>query len=134
MKGKKIKLTEILKMVEFDYVINNDGTVSLVDKLGANLGGIESEIFKINENFALAIVDRLTVYIEDYIIDEYTGVLREECNQQADKFDAYVDLLEKMKKYPDIFSEHDLRLLAALDNPYELIDVSDIIKNSKISK
>ena len=41
MTDGKIKLTEILEIVEFDYIINDDGTVSLVDQLGANLGGIE---------------------------------------------------------------------------------------------
>ena len=51
-----------------------------------------------------------------------------ECNEQADKFDAYLNLLEKMKKYPDVFSEYDLKLLAALDYPSKLMDVSDILQ------
>ena len=36
----KIKLSTLLESVEFDYVINDDNTLSLVDLLGAILGNI----------------------------------------------------------------------------------------------
>ncbi len=134
MTKEKIKLTEILEMVEFDYVINNDGTLSLHDQLGANLGGIEDETFEINKDLAMLVVDRLSIYIEDYITDGYTETLRIECNEQADKSNTYIDLLKKMKKYPEKFSDGCIRIIEALDRPNELIDVSEIIENSKITK
>lgn len=134
MTEEKIKLTEILDMVEFDYVINNDGTLSLHDQLGANLGDIESDTFEINKNIATLIVDRLSIYIEDYITDGYAETLKIECNEQADKSDCYANLLEKMRKYPDKFGEGCIRIIEALDRPNELLDISEIIENSKITK
>ena len=48
MNNKKIDIIDILDTVEFTYKINKNGTVSLVDELGANLGNIESDEFVIN--------------------------------------------------------------------------------------
>ena len=131
-KNKKIDILEILNSVEFTYKINKNGTVSLVDKLGVNLGDIESDEFTINNNLAMALIDRLSIYIEDYITDGYAETLSVECNEQADKSDSYLELLNKMKKYPDIFDEDCLNLIKALDNPDEFIDVSAIINSSKL--
>ena len=132
MNNKKIDIIDILDTVEFTYKINKNGTVSLVDKLGANLGNIESDEFTINNNLAMAIIDRLSIYIEDYITDGYANTLIEECKEHADKLDSYLDLLNKMKKYPDIFDEDCLNLMNALDNPNGFIDVSAIINSSKL--
>lgn len=130
----KITLLDILDIVEFGYVINNDGTLSLQDQLGANLGNIEEDKFEIDENLAINVVDRLTIYIEDYITDFYAEALREEFNEEAHKFDSYNDLYEKIKKYPNRFSNRDLMILQALDRPSKNIDISEVIKNSKITK
>ena len=100
--------------------------------MGANLGNIESDEFTINNNLAIALIDRLSIYIEDYITDGYANTLMEECKEHADKSDSYLDLLNKMKKYPDIFDEDCLNLINALDNPNEFIDVSAIINSSKL--
>ena len=132
MNNKKIDILEILDIVEFTYKINENNTVSLVDQLGANLGNIESDEFTINDNLAIALIDRLSIYIEDYITDGYANTLMEECKEHADKSDSYLELLNKMKKYPDIFNEDCLNLIKALDNPNEFIDVSAIINSSKL--
>ena len=134
MATEKIKLTEILDMVEFDYIINNNGTLSLHDQLGANLGGIEDDTFKIDKNLAISVVDRLSIYIEDYITEGYAETLTKECNEKASKYDAYIDLLTKMKKYPKKFQEGCIKIMEALDKPTELLDISDIIESSKITK
>ena len=131
---EKIKLTEILDMVEFDYIINNDGTLSLNDQLGANLGGIEDDTFEIDKNLAMSVVDRLSIYIEDYITEGYAETLTAECNEKASKYDTYVYLLEKMKKYPDKFHDDCIRIIEALDRPNELLDISDILESTKITK
>lgn len=132
MSNKKIDILEILNTVEFTYKINKNGTISLVDKLGVNLGDIESDEFIINNNLAMALIDRLSMYIEDYITDDYANTLIEECKEHADKSDSYLELLNKMKKYPNIFDEGCLNLINALDNPNEFIDVSAIINSSKL--
>lgn len=129
---KKIDIIEILNTVEFTYKINKNGTVSLVDELGVNLGDIESDEFTINNNLAMALIDRLSIYIEDYITAGYADTLIEECKEHADKSDSYLELLNKMKKYPDIFDEDCLDLMNALDNPNKFIDVSEIINSIKL--
>ena len=131
MNNKKIDILDILDIVEFTYKINKNGTVSLVDKLGANLGNIESDEFTINNNLAMAIIDRLSTYIEDYITDDYANTLIEECKEHADKSEPYLDLLNKMKKYPKVFDNNCLNLINALDNPTEFIDVSAITNRNK---
>lgn len=131
-KNKKIDILEILDTVEFTYKINKNGTVSLVDELGANLGNIESDEFTINDNLAIALIDRLSIYIEDYITEGYANTLIEECSECADKSDTYLELLNKMKKYPKVFDSDCLDLINALDNPNEFIDVSAIINSSKL--
>ena len=131
MNNKKIDIIDILDTVEFTYKINKNGTVSLVDELGANLGNIESDEFTINNNLAIAIIDRLSMYIEDYITDGYANTLIEECKEHADKSEPYLDLLNKMKKYPKVFDNNCLNLINALDNPTEFIDVSAIINRNK---
>ena len=132
MNNKKIDILDIFDIVEFTYKINKNGTVSLVDELGANLGNIESDEFTINNNLAMAIIDRLSIYIEDYIIDDYANTLTEKCKEHTDKSEPYLDLLNKMKKYPKVFDEDCLNLINALDNPNEFIDVSAIINSSKL--
>ena len=132
MNNKKIDILEILDTVEFTYKINKNGTVSLVDQLGVNLGNIEGDEFTINNNLAIALIDRLSIYIEDYITEGYANTLIEECKEHADKSDSYLELLNKMKKYPNIFDEDCLNLINALDNPNEFIDVSVIINSSKL--
>ena len=132
MSNKKIDILEILDTVEFTYKINENGTVSLVDQLRVNLGNIEGEEFAINDNLAVALVDRLSIYIEDYITEGYANTLIEECNEHADKSDSYLELLNKMKKYPDVFDEDCLDLMNALDYPSKFIDISAIVNSSKL--
>ena len=132
MSNKKIDILEILDTVEFTYKINENGTVSLVDQLRVNLGNIEGEEFAINDNLAMALVDRLSIYIEDYITEGYANTLIEECNEHADKSDSYLELLNKMKKYPDVFDEDCLDLMNALDYPSKFIDISAIVNSSKL--
>ena len=132
MNNGKIDIIEILNTVEFTYKINKNGTLSLVDQLGANLGNIEGDEFVINNNLAMVIIDRLSIYIEDYITEGYANTLTEECKEHADKSDSYLDLLNKMKKYPKVFDEDCLNLINALDNPNKFIDISAIINSSKL--
>ena len=85
---EKIKLSTLLESVEFDYVINNDNTLSLVDLLGANLGNIESDSFTINNDLATLVIDRLEIYINDYYIADIVETLNT-CNETASSTDSY---------------------------------------------
>lgn len=54
---------EMLEWYEFDLEVSPEG-LHLVDLQGANLGGIEEEVFADLKE----VVDRLSTYHEDYII------------------------------------------------------------------
>ncbi|MCD7740501.1 MAG: hypothetical protein LUH11_04045 [Candidatus Gastranaerophilales bacterium] len=128
---EKIKLTEILYDLEFQYLINEDDSLSLLDLQGANLADIESETFEINENLAMILVDRLDNYIYDYYLNGYIDTLINECNEDV-KDSNYEDILAKMKMYPEKF-KGCLNLMEAFVNP-NLFDISEIIESSKITK
>ncbi len=117
--------------LEFQYFINEDNTLSLLDLQGANLADIESETFKIDENLATALIDRLENYIYDYYINGYIDTLREECGEDV-KSTNFEDILDKMKMYPDKFGEC-IDLIEAFVNP-NLFDISEIIESKKITK
>lgn len=112
---EKIKLTEILYDLDFEYVINKDNSLSLIDLQGANLGNIESEKFPINNNLAMLLIDRLDTYIYDYYINGYIDTLRHECNEDV-KGSDFEDILEKMKLHPDKF-EGCINLMECFVNP-----------------
>lgn len=57
-----MNLREFLEEFDFDYKVNSDGSLSLIDITGVNLGDIESERFSKPSE----IVDRLSMYIADY--------------------------------------------------------------------
>nr|DAI37233.1 MAG TPA: TFIIB Transcription factor zinc-finger [Caudoviricetes sp.] len=127
----KIKLSTLLESVEFDYVINDDNTLSLVDLLGANLGNIEGDIFEIDKNLASDLIERLERYIHDYFVEGYVNTLQEECNEIADRYN-YSDVYDKMKKYPDKF-EGCIELMEAIINP-DLVDISEILEEKEITE
>ena len=129
--SEKIKLTTILEEIDFDYVINENNTFSLVDLQHANLGNIENEEFKIDDKFASNVINRINTYILDNYINGYINTLLEECNEEVDKFD-FEDILKKMKKHPKVFNGC-IEAMKAFINP-KLFDISDIIENSKMIK
>ncbi len=131
MKKEKIELTEILNDLDFQYLINDDNTLSLKDLQGANLGNIESETFIVNDNIANLLIDRLDNYIYDFYINGYLDTLRHECQEDV-KGSNFEDILEKMKKHSDIF-EGCIDLMEAFANP-NLFDISEIIESSQITK
>lgn len=56
---------EIMDIIEFDLIVNQDCTLSVIDKQEANLGDIESKIFN---NFN-QLIEGLSTYINDYIVN-----------------------------------------------------------------
>ena len=121
-----LKLSNILEIIEFEYIINNDNTLSLKDQLKANLNHIENEKFIINKNIATTIIDRLDIYIQDYIIDDYIEILNKECNENLTNQISYQELLEKIQKYPDKFHQDDYQIMKALNEPDKFIDISEV--------
>ena len=100
-----ITLEEFLADIEFDYKINDDHTISLIDMLQANLANIEEEKFDIWEGLPEALVDRLDTYIYDYHINGIEETLRHDCQYQEDIYPYDEKLIPAMKKFPEIFDE-----------------------------
>lgn len=59
------KVLELLDLYEFDLMYNTDGTLSVIDRQRANLGGIEEDTF----NTLAEVLDRMDAYHNDYIVN-----------------------------------------------------------------
>ena len=64
---------EFLSITEFRLLKHKDGTFSLEDQQCANLGDIEDDRFA----SASEILDRMDVYIQDYLIEDIEDALDE---------------------------------------------------------
>lgn len=65
---------EFLSITEFRLLKHKDGTFSLEDQQCANLGDIEDDRFA----SASEILDRMDIYIQDYLIEDIEDALDEE--------------------------------------------------------
>ena len=65
---------EFLALTEFLLLKHKDGTFSLEDRQGANLGDIEDDRFET----ASEVLDRMDVYIQDYLVVDIEDALDEE--------------------------------------------------------
>lgn len=82
-------ISELLELYEFEIIVNDDLTLSLIDLQGGNLGNIESEKFN---NFD-DIIERLEIYHYDYIVRS----LEEEYNINESDFDTWEDMYNWFK-------------------------------------
>jgi len=69
-------LSDFLNFFDFDYAVVN-GQIRLIDTQGANLGGIDQDRFDFTSQGKSALVDRLEIYINDYIVTELVEKLEE---------------------------------------------------------
>ena len=128
MKNKYEKLfDEFLDLTEFilvrhqnDYNKYTDeyGHWSLIDSQGANLGDIESDRFK----NARDILDRMDIYIHDYIIEDL-----EDCLDEAG-YDYYTGNYQGLIEYcRDKLSENkwDLDVLDMICNHFDEISLEN---------
>ena len=119
-----ITLKEFLFELEFDYVVNNDNTISLIDLLQANLGNIENEKFEIHKGLPEALVDRLDTYIYDYHISGIEDTLRHDCQYKDDIYPYDEKLIPAMKKYPNTFDNDLIQFIE--DIVKANIDISEL--------
>lgn len=94
----KIDIREFLDVLDFDLVWTNSHC-KLVDLQGVNIGGIEDEIYRIDEYTFANLVDRLDMYITDYLIDDFSDNLDFDCSFYSYKELYY--LAKKIKSKPD---------------------------------
>jgi hypothetical protein len=119
-----ITLKDFLYELEFDYKLNDDNTISLIDLLQANLGNIETETFEIWEGLPEALVDRLDTYIYDYHISGIEDTLRHDCQYKDDIYPYDEKLIPAMKQYPDIFDNDLIQFIT--DIVKANIDISEL--------
>ena len=119
-----ITLGEYLGSLDFDYKINKNNTISLIDLQGANLAGIESEEYEINDNLAMILSDRLSVYEEDYFFNGIVECLQKDFDYDGELYPYDTFLLPEMKKHPDYFSKNYISFIEDVIN-YD-IDISEI--------
>lgn len=127
-----IPLREFLYDLEFDFKINKDNTISLIDLQGANLANIEEEKFGISEKLGMQIVDRLDTYIYDYHIAGIEDTLYHECQYKDDIYPYDEKLIPAMKLYPDTF---DIGLINYIEDIVKgNINLAEVIHEQKYGR
>lgn len=122
-----ITLTEFLTDLEFEYKINDNNTISLVDQLGADLNHIEQEEFEICKNLPMMLVDRLEQYIDDYHIEGIQDTLIHDCKYEEDLYMWDTQLIPAMRLYPTYFDEDLINYIDDIVNAN--IDITEIYKD-----
>ena len=105
-----------LNITEFRLLKHNDGTFSLKDRQCANLGDIEDDRF----TSASEILDRMDIYIQDYLITDIEDALNEESitiDCDWTEYEKYRDLI------PDY--EFDFDLLDMIVNHSNEVDLNN---------
>lgn len=124
---------ELLDLIEFDLEKHDDADEdekwSLIDKQGANLGDIEGDRF----GDASGILDRLNIYIEDYIIDDLDRILNGLDDVSTEGLNTWEDYLNwyntiGKEKYAEEFSAWDFEVLDLLINHAEDVDIEKAYK------
>lgn len=119
-----ITLSEYLNSLDFDYKVNKNNTISLIDLQGANLAQIESEEYEINDNLAMILSNRLSVYEEDYFFNDIVECLRENFDYDGELYPYDTFLLPEMKKHTDFFSKNYISFIE--DVMTYNIDISEV--------
>lgn len=109
-------LHELLNYIEFDYEIENDH-IKLIDNLGVYLGDIADFRVKLNDEGVVAeIVDRCSIYWEDYCITP----LIDDMEISYNDFNDWKELYELAKEhYKEDVNKNTI--LYWLVNPNEVI-------------
>lgn len=107
---------EFLSITEFRLLKHKDGTFSLEDQQCANLGDIEDDRFA----SASEILDRMDIYIQDYLIEDIEDALDEESIEIDCDWKEY-------GKYRDLIPDYrfDFDLLDMIVNHSNEIDLNN---------
>lgn len=107
---------EFLDLTEFRLLKHKDGTFSLEDRQRANLGGIEYDRFET----ASEVLDRMDIYIQDYLIEDIEGALDEESIEIDCDWKEY-------GKYRDLIPDYrfDFDLLDMIVNHSNEVDLDN---------
>ena len=107
---------EFLALTEFRLLKHKDGTFSLEDRQRANLGNIEDDRFET----ASEVLDRMDVYIQDYLMAGIEDALDEksiEIDCDWKEYGQYRDLIPDYK--------FDFDLLDMIVNHFDEVDLNN---------
>ena len=107
---------EFLSITEFRLLKHKDGTFSLEDQQCANLGDIEDDRFA----SASEILDRMDIYIQDYLIEDIEDALDEKSIEIDCVWGEY-------GKYRDVIPDYkfDFDLLDMIVNHSNEVDLNN---------
>ena len=107
---------EFLDLTEFRLLKHKDGTFSLEDQQCANLGDIEDDRFET----ASEVLDRMDIYIQDYLIADIKDALDEESIAIDCDWEEY-------GKYRDLIPDYrfDFDLLDMIVNHSNEVDLNN---------
>ena len=108
---------EFLDLTEFRLLKHKDGTFSLEDRQCANLGDIEDDRFA----SASEILDRMDIYIQDYIVEALSDILDETGISLEE--DTWEGLLECRDKVPE--ADWDFDVLDMIVNHSDKVDLNN---------
>lgn len=101
-------INELLDLYEFDIIVNEDLTLSVRDRQGANLGNIEEDKF----NTFTEIIDRMEAYHYDYIVKSMEDVFGVYESDYEDWYDMYLHL--KRRYYDKDITKWDIDMLGLI--------------------
>ena len=107
---------EFLNIAEFRLLKHKDGTFSLEDLQCANLGDIENDRF----TSAAQILDRMDVYIQDYLIADIEDALDEKSIEIDCDWEEYGQYRKDLPNY-----KFDFDLLDMIVNHYLEVDLNN---------
>lgn len=125
-----MRLSEFLNYFDFDYKIV-DGQMRFVDLQGANLGDIEEERWCLGEHFFEGIVDRMHIYINDYILRD----LEEELIDAGVENAWELNLADLVKEADARDIWYDKEIVAALLDPSVLeLDQEKLVESFSVGQ
>lgn len=124
MKCSKVDFSDFLNYFDFSYQVNENKTFSLIDLQYANLNNIENFCFSLDKQGILSCVNKLYVYINDYIL----RFLNENTELRFNTVNEALSFAKLSKNNEDkIRYWCDVDILNASANP-TYIDINKLIK------
>jgi hypothetical protein len=125
-------LRQMLSIIDFDYEITKENQIALIDKQGANLGGIDQERWDITDDVCMQIIDRLDTYFTDSIYDDIIEECKD-CLDGKDPFDGDWKLMwfwlldTEREKLPNTISKFEISIVYYILNPEDII-IEEMLK------
>ena len=126
-----IQLEDILRELDLGYDIIK-GKLKLVDFQETNCYNVESDLFTIDDNLSTVLVTKLSININDYILEPIRAELRSIAGKQSEDLYSVKDILKHMQNYCYLFTNRQFLMVEAIIDPAK-IQIDNVIRNIKRS-